>query len=84
MSVIPRILIEHVWPPIPDRRFDYLAYYDGEQDEQFDHGWGRTEAEAVVDLIENHPRGVQCELWLHEELRTRRQAEDLLTGGGSR
>lgn len=58
--LLPRIRTRCEYPPIPDRRFDYLAYYDGEEDEHCDTGWGRTEAEAVADLIENYPRGVQC------------------------
>lgn len=59
--MLPKIVVEHVWPPIPDRRFDFMAFYHGEDDEMFDKGWGRTEPEAVVDLLENYPRGVQCE-----------------------
>jgi hypothetical protein len=57
---LPRIVVEFVYPPIPIRQFDYLAYYADEADEQMDHGTGRTAAEAVVDLLENHPRGVWC------------------------
>lgn len=38
-------------PPIPDRRFDWRAFYDGEE-ERNRCGWGRTEAAAVADLIE--------------------------------
>lgn len=50
--------------PIPIRQFDWSAHYDNEEpndDGQMDVGYGRTEADAVVDLIENYPRGVQCE-----------------------
>ena len=38
---------EHVFPPIPDRRFDWCAYRDPEHHLK---GWGRTEAEAIADL----------------------------------
>lgn len=56
-----KIKTSHVYPPIPIREFDWQAYYDGEE-EAGQYGHGRTEAAAVVDLIENHPRGgVWCE-----------------------
>lgn len=61
---LPRIITETVKPPIADRRCDYLARYEGDEADDNDRlivGWGPTEAEAVVDLIENYPRGVQCE-----------------------
>lgn len=54
--------------PIPDRRFDWSATYDDydadcDQDGFFSNspvGYGRTEAEAVLDLIDNNYRGVEC------------------------
>lgn len=33
-----------------------MAYYQGEDAEQFDKGWGRTREEAVLDLIVECPR----------------------------
>lgn len=39
-----------MFPPIPDRRSDWCAYPDGEE-ENGRYGWGRTEDEAVADLI---------------------------------
>ncbi len=53
----PKIITTHVYPPIPDRRFDWQAHYEGEEDEQMATGSGPTEAAAILDLIENHPRG---------------------------
>lgn len=38
-------------PPIPDRRFDWVAYIDGDE-ERGRYGHGATEAEAVADFIE--------------------------------
>lgn len=61
---LPRIVTEYWAKPIPLRQFDWLAYYDGDEPNDaggMDHGEGATEAQAVADLIENHPRGVQCE-----------------------
>lgn len=52
----PTIRTDHVFPPIPTRQFDWVAWYDGEEDEQMATGSGPTEAAAVADLIENHPR----------------------------
>ena len=44
-----KVITRNVYPPIPDRRFDWTAYYDGE--EESNHaGWGATEAEAIADL----------------------------------
>jgi hypothetical protein len=43
------IRISHVFPPIPDRRFDYCAYI-GDGDEGTLQGWGATPKEALEDL----------------------------------
>lgn len=42
------IITSHVYPPIPDRRFDWAAYRDPEGIQ----GEGPTEAAAVADFIE--------------------------------
>ncbi len=47
----PKIVTTHVYPPIPTRSFDWTAHYDGF--EEGDYGYGRTEAEAIKDLVEN-------------------------------
>lgn len=52
----PRIITSHVYPPIPIRSFDWSAHYEGEEDIGMKIGWGTTEAEAIEDLVENHPR----------------------------
>lgn len=44
-----RIITKNECPPIPDRRFDWVAYHDGEE-ETGHAGWGATEAEAIEDL----------------------------------
>lgn len=56
-----KINTRHWPPPIPDRRFDYSATwddYDGAEDSsnRSHIGYGATEAEAIADLIDNHPR----------------------------
>lgn len=51
----PRIHTEHVYPPIPVRQFDWSAVtddYDGADDSRHPIGHGRTEIEAVQDLLE--------------------------------
>lgn len=48
----PSIVTVCICPPIPDRRFDWCAYYDGDE-EGGPRGYGATEQEAVNDLIEN-------------------------------
>ena len=55
----PKINTVFVYPPIPMRHLDWLAYYDN--DEPNDNGsmaagYGATEQEAIDDLLENHPR----------------------------
>jgi hypothetical protein len=49
---MPVIVTSHDRPPIPDRRFDWCAYRDG-REEDGPYGWGRTEAEAIADLLAN-------------------------------
>lgn len=59
MPASPKIHVSYWAKPIPLRQFDWSAVYD-DYDEGGPIGEGRTEADAVLDLIENHPRGVQC------------------------
>jgi hypothetical protein len=42
------IVLRQVFPPIPDRRFDWAAWHDG--DEENHQGYGRTPEEALADL----------------------------------
>ena len=48
-----KIITRCIYPPIPDRRFDWLAYYE-DQDECGPFGYGRTEADAIADLRDNY------------------------------
>lgn len=48
-----KIVTVCVYPPIPDRHFDWCAFYDGEE-EAGNYGYGATEAEAIADFIENY------------------------------
>jgi len=43
------IRINCAFPPIPDRRFDWCAWHDGEEEENH-YGWGATAEEALADL----------------------------------
>jgi hypothetical protein len=47
-----RIVTSYVFPPIPDRRFDWCAYREG-REEAGGYGYGRTEQEAIDDLLMN-------------------------------
>lgn len=47
-----KISTEHIFPPIPLRQYDWLAYVDPEFGP---FGHGATEAEAIADLEENAP-----------------------------
>lgn len=50
-----RLLTTYDPKPIPDFRFDWCAWFDG--DEERGCGYGATEADAIADLKE------QMELW---------------------
>ncbi len=47
-----KIATYHVYPPIPIRSMDWCAFYEGDEERGM-YGWGRTEAEAVADFLEN-------------------------------
>lgn len=47
-----RVVTSHIRPPIPFRTMDWCAYFDGEE-ERGGYGYGRTEAEAIADFIDN-------------------------------
>lgn len=49
------------FPPIPVRSYDWMAYYDGDE-EAGEYGSGATEAEAIADFIENYQ--ADCDLRL--------------------
>jgi hypothetical protein len=51
---LPGILTKFIFPPIPDRHFDWMAWHAGEE-EFGEYGYGKTEDEAVADLTENYP-----------------------------
>jgi hypothetical protein len=44
-----KIVTIHVYPPIPERSFDWCAFYEG-NGEDGPRGWGGTEEEAIDDL----------------------------------
>lgn len=47
-----------VYPPISIRSFDWVAHYD---EPEGPTGHGKTEIDAINDLVANHPRGnVDC------------------------
>lgn len=49
-----RIVTSYEFPPIPDRRFDWSAVtdsYDGAEDSHCPIGRGRTEQDAIDDLV---------------------------------
>lgn len=55
---MPEIEVHFVYPPIPDKRFDWCAYYAGEEpddDGNFRAGYGKTQNAAIMDLLENYP-----------------------------
>jgi hypothetical protein len=53
-----KIVISHVYPPIPERTHDYCAYIDGEE-ERCHCGWGSTALEALKDFIDYYEEDVK-------------------------
>jgi hypothetical protein len=51
----PLIETRCVCPPIPDRRFDWCAWY-ADRDEGGPVGWGPNKDEAIADLKDSYPR----------------------------
>ena len=47
-----RIVTEHIFPAIPDRSHDWLAYDDDTADMDTPTGAGATAEEAIRDLLE--------------------------------
>lgn len=47
-----KIVTHFEYPPIPVRHFDWCAHYD---DPEGATGWGKTEQEAISDLLTEHP-----------------------------
>lgn len=45
-----QIMTEFVYPPIPVRCFDWVAWFDGR--EEWLQGRGKTEDEAIQDLLD--------------------------------
>ena len=48
-QVLAEIETVHMYPPIPDRRFDWLAQFKGQEEGL--QGWGKTREEAIGDLL---------------------------------
>ena len=46
-----KIVTSYVYPPIPIRHFDWVAYFEGEEEAQ-NYGNGETESEAINNLLE--------------------------------
>jgi hypothetical protein len=53
MSGMRKIVTNHIYPPVPIRDFDWRAHYDGDE-ESGNYGYGRTEDEAISDLVESY------------------------------
>ena len=48
-----KIVIECIAPPIPIRKFDFIAYLEGDEgEEDAPQGFGPSAGEAVSELIE--------------------------------
>jgi hypothetical protein len=52
------ISTDFIYPPIPDRRFDWCAVDGDTYEAGCLIGYGRTEQEAIADLIEQAEAGL--------------------------
>lgn len=60
----PKIITEHVYPPIPVRSYDWSAHYDGHEENGF-VGWGETEAAAIHNLeLQSADEPMRCKTGL--------------------
>jgi hypothetical protein len=48
----PEFRFKYEFPPIPDRRFDWYAWRNRDDDENTIRGWGPSKEEALKDLLE--------------------------------
>jgi len=56
-----KVVTENIYPPIPIRQFDWIAYFDGMEEGPHEHG--KTEEEAVSRLWASQGRtadGLSC------------------------
>lgn len=52
MSVPPNIVTECIYPPIPIRKFDWVAYFDGQEEGL--SGYGETKQAAIDNLLNQY------------------------------
>ena len=45
-----KIVTDNIFPPVPNRQFDWCAFYDGDE-ERGGYGYGATEEAAIDDLL---------------------------------
>ncbi len=55
-----KILTDYVYPPIPIRWMDWVAYFDG-QDGDGPHAFGASKEEAIQNLIDDGEEGEEYE-----------------------
>lgn len=48
-----KIVTRMIKPPIPVRDYDWCAFLDGYEEKTSWQGWGRTQLEALDDLLDN-------------------------------
>ena len=60
------------FPPIPDRRFDWVAYVEGDEESGW-YGYGATEEEALADFAETW--GEEYDEREHAQRERQREAE---------
>ncbi|WP_300396353.1 hypothetical protein [Henriciella sp.] len=57
-----KLALEYLNPPIPDRRFDWGAFIEGDEERGY-LGFGGTPTEAVAEALANDPDFFHEEDW---------------------
>ena len=62
-----KIITSHIFPPIPDRQFDWCAYHENDVEVPWLYGWGATKQEALRDLVRVKDEQIEAMLDEHEK-----------------
>ena len=57
---VSKVITVNIYPPIPDRQFDWCAYHEGEEETNW-YGYGHTEQEAIEDLKRLDSEREECD-----------------------
>ena len=74
-----KLVLNHIYPPIPDRRFDWGASLDDDPERGY-LGFGRTPTEAVQEALASEPDLFEAEDWTVTVVQPTRAARASMKG----